>query len=188
MNAPVTVAFYGIAVVTVAFQLLQFSELYAQATDRWDDETALAIEDVCTDSAKKYRYRDRVDCEGAQRGATQSPLGSAFEDWVQSRYLYQLLTLSDWSTWFAVLAFGLYTIRLLLGNHNHRPPLPALGAPPPSLMLAPTTEQALLGAAAASIRRGGGRSSSSRSLVPTVPLHVRSGWSGGTDSGGDYLD
>lgn len=106
---------------TVLFQLLQFWALWGQAVRQANDQFALTMEQVCMDPEKAMRYQNHLDCRGAEQGSRRSPLSIAFQDWITTRFLYQLLTLGDWTSKASALLLAVY----LLHRVTRRAPAPA---------------------------------------------------------------
>lgn len=94
------IAFFGFLFIILQYEYIRFKQIHHQCLEQQATDHDLLSRDICQDMEDRYRFRNKVDCEGAEQRLKVTLFHCAFEKWWKTSSLvdmFNTLTGSYWS-------------------------------------------------------------------------------------------
>ena len=105
-NYIVLIILLGLAIPVYWHELHRYNQCLEQCNEDHQRDFALLEQDICQSAYKRIQFKDRVDCEGAERRIKVSVRDCALHKWRLESHLMHILSTMTHSYW-AILGWTL---------------------------------------------------------------------------------
>jgi hypothetical protein len=107
----------SLLIVVLQYEYIRFKHNHHDCLEQRSKDFDLLSRDVCQDMEDRYRFRNEVDCEGAERRQRMGLLSCAFQRWWKDSSVVDMFNTLTGSYW-SLLGMILPTILIMLYFRN----------------------------------------------------------------------